>query len=184
MPASGVFRRKGLGFMACGKNRASVSQFVAGIGHGRFFKPSIKRLMVTPRAGRMTDQGSPWQIGGRITEAMVEGFLATARRAGDDFDKQASEVRQRSMSLASEMLSNSMNFALKVTRAREPLELIQLQSEFLSHQAKVFSEQAKLLGESIARGANEVGRPPGLRKHLEGGPKPRKRLLGSQVAFF
>jgi hypothetical protein len=92
------------------------------------------------------------------TEAMVEGFLATAQRTGDDFDKQASEVRQRSMSLASETLSNTMNFAHKVMRAREPLELVQLQSEFLSHQAQVFSGQAKLLGESIGRGANEVGK--------------------------
>jgi hypothetical protein len=32
-PTSGVFRRKDFGFVACGNNRASVSQFVAGIGH-------------------------------------------------------------------------------------------------------------------------------------------------------
>jgi hypothetical protein len=31
-PASGVFRRKDFGFVACGNNRASVSQFVARIG--------------------------------------------------------------------------------------------------------------------------------------------------------
>jgi hypothetical protein len=33
--ASGVFHRKGFGFAICGNDRASVSQFVAGIGHGR-----------------------------------------------------------------------------------------------------------------------------------------------------
>jgi hypothetical protein len=32
--ASGVFHRKGFGFAICGNDRASVSQFVAGIGHG------------------------------------------------------------------------------------------------------------------------------------------------------
>jgi hypothetical protein len=34
-PASGVFRRKDFGFAAYGKNSASVSQFVAAIGHGK-----------------------------------------------------------------------------------------------------------------------------------------------------
>src|SRR5215510_13634736 len=30
------FARKGFGFAVCGNNRASVSRFVAGIGHSRF----------------------------------------------------------------------------------------------------------------------------------------------------
>jgi hypothetical protein len=37
-PVSGVFRRKDSGFAVCGENPASVSQFVAGIRHGRSFK--------------------------------------------------------------------------------------------------------------------------------------------------
>jgi hypothetical protein len=34
-PVSGVLRRKDSGFAVCGENLASVSQFVAGIRHGR-----------------------------------------------------------------------------------------------------------------------------------------------------
>jgi hypothetical protein len=34
-PVSGVFRRKDSGFAVCGEKPASVSQFVAGIRHGR-----------------------------------------------------------------------------------------------------------------------------------------------------
>ena len=37
-PVSGVFRRKDSGFAVCGGKPASVSQFVAGIRHGRSFK--------------------------------------------------------------------------------------------------------------------------------------------------
>jgi hypothetical protein len=37
-PVSGVFRRRDSGFVVCGENLASVSQFVAGIRHGRSFK--------------------------------------------------------------------------------------------------------------------------------------------------
>jgi hypothetical protein len=38
-PVSGVFRRKDSGFAVCGENLASISQFVAGIRHGRQSKP-------------------------------------------------------------------------------------------------------------------------------------------------
>ena len=60
------------------------------------------------------------------------------------------------MTLATEALSNAFDFAHKATRAREPQELLQLQSEFISQQAQAVAEQSKLLGESISRGASEV----------------------------
>ena len=92
------------------------------------------------------------------TGAMLEGFLTNARRTADSFDRQASEARERSMSLATETLSNTMTFAHKVLRAREPQELLHLQSEYVSQQAQALAEQSKLLGQSVARGANEVGK--------------------------
>jgi len=92
------------------------------------------------------------------TAAMLEGFLANARMTADSFDKQASEARERSMSLAKETLANTMTLAHKVVRAREPQEFLHLQSEFLSHQAQALAEQSKLLGQSVARGANAVGK--------------------------
>jgi hypothetical protein len=44
-PVSGVLRRKDSGFAVCGENLASVSQFVAGIRHGRSFKQEHDRRM-------------------------------------------------------------------------------------------------------------------------------------------
>jgi len=92
------------------------------------------------------------------TAALFEGFLTNARLTADSFDKQTSEVRERSMSFAKETLANTMTFAHKVVRAREPQEFLHLQSEFLSHQAQALAEQSKQLGQSVARGANEIGK--------------------------
>jgi phasin family protein len=92
------------------------------------------------------------------TAAMFEGFLKTARSTADSFDQQSSQLRERSMTLASETLSNATNFAHKVMRAREPQELIQLQSEFMSQQAHALAEQSRLMSESFARGANEAAK--------------------------
>ena len=113
------------------------------------------------RAMQAANFGMDWMR--QITEeslnqsrVMFEGFLSAGRKAADSFDQQMSEVRERSMTLATEALSNAFDFAHKATRAREPQELVQLQSEFISQQAQAVAEQSKLLGESISRGANEV----------------------------
>src|SRR5438552_14571234 len=68
------------------------------------------------------------------SRTVVERFLATARKAADSIDHHACEIRERSMSLAAETVSNTFNFAHKVARVREPQELVQLQSEFISRQ--------------------------------------------------
>ena len=56
------------------------------------------------------------------------------------------------MSLAAETLSNTFDFAHNIVHAREPQELLQLQSEFISRQAQAVAEQSKELGHK------EVGR--------------------------
>ena len=64
------------------------------------------------------------------------------------------------MSLAAETLSNTFDFAHNIVHAREPQELLQLQSEFISRQAQVIAEQSKELGQTAVRRAQEVGRTP------------------------
>src|SRR6266540_487732 len=51
-PVSGVLRRKDSGFAVCGENLASVSQFVAGIRHGRSFKQEHDRARWVIGVGR------------------------------------------------------------------------------------------------------------------------------------
>jgi hypothetical protein len=58
-PVSGVFRRKDSGFAVCGEKPASVSQFVAGIRHGR-----------SSQQEQDEDDGAVW---------LQEGIRATSR---------------------------------------------------------------------------------------------------------
>jgi hypothetical protein len=64
------------------------------------------------------------------------------------------------MSLGEQTLSNTFDFAQKLFRIREPQELAQLQSEFLSRQARVLGDQTKELGQSFMQEANEVANTP------------------------
>jgi hypothetical protein len=95
------------------------------------------------------------------SKALFEGILTTTRKTVENIDQQAREIRERSMRLAAETLSNTFDFAHNIVHAREPQELLQLQSEFISRQAQAVAEQSKELGQSIvqgAQGAKEVRR--------------------------
>jgi hypothetical protein len=92
------------------------------------------------------------------SKALFEGILTTTRKTVENIDQQAREIRERSMSLAAETLSNTFDFAHNIVHAREPQELLQLQSEFISRQAQAVAEQSKELGQSIVQGAKELGR--------------------------
>src|SRR4029450_7248969 len=87
---------------------------------------------------------------------LSQGLFMITRKAVDDIDHQASVVRERSLLLAEETLSNTYDFAQKLVRMREPQELAQLQSDFVRRQAQVLGDQTKELGQSMMQGANEV----------------------------
>lgn len=92
------------------------------------------------------------------SRTIFEGFLTTGRTTVDILDRQACEVRERSMSFAAETLSNAFELAHKIIRVREPQELVQLQTEFITRQAQALADQSKELEQSIAQGAKELGR--------------------------
>jgi hypothetical protein len=117
----------------------------------------------TDRAMEAADYGLNWlrdmtEQNLRQSKAVFEGFLATVQKTADTFDQQSAELRGRSLSLATETLSNSFDFARQAVRVREPQELVQLQSEFVSRQAQAFAEQAKELGQTVAQSTTEAGR--------------------------
>ncbi len=113
----------------------------------------------------------------RQSKAVFEGFLTTVQKTADTFDQQSAELRERSLSLAAETLSNSFDFAHRAVRVREPQELVQLQSEFVSRQAQAFAEQAKELGQTIAHNANEAGRTA-----MHGAETLRKRAEAARAS--
>ncbi len=92
------------------------------------------------------------------TAAMFESFLTNARRTADSFDQQASEARERSMSARNGNALQHNELRTQVHARERAAGSTQLQSEFVSQQAQALAEQSKLLGQSIARGAIEVGK--------------------------
>jgi hypothetical protein len=68
------------------------------------------------------------------TRGIFDGFLTTARKTADSFDQQAAEVGERSMSMsmATDTLSNSTDFAHRALNVRQPQDLLQLQTEFVT----------------------------------------------------
>jgi hypothetical protein len=117
----------------------------------------------TERAVQVTNYGMNWMR--EITEqnlnqskAALDGLLMVTRKAADGIDQQACALRERSLSLAEETLSNTFDFAQKLVRMKEPHELARLQSEYVSRQAHVLGDQTKELGQLIMQGASEVAK--------------------------
>jgi hypothetical protein len=73
-----------------------------------------------------------------------------------EFDDQASAIRDHSTSLTEKTLSNTLDFGHKLTRLREPQELMELQSEFISRQSQAIADQAKELGQKIKKGTEQL----------------------------
>jgi hypothetical protein len=71
------------------------------------------------------------------SRAAFAGLLAIARNAVHGFDHQASVICEHSMLFAEETLSNTFDFANRLVRMREPQEFAQIQSEFISRQARL-----------------------------------------------
>ncbi|HEY6993173.1 MAG TPA: phasin family protein [Xanthobacteraceae bacterium] len=125
--------------------------------------PSDFAQQNTERAVHATNYGMNWMreiAEQNLTQskAALEGLLMIARKAVDGIDQQASVILNRSMFLAEETLSNTFDFAQKLVRMKEPQELAQLQSEFVSRQAQVLGDQTKELGQSIMQGASVVAK--------------------------
>ena len=137
--------------------------------------PSDFAQQNTERAVQAASYGMNWMreiAEQNLTQgkAALEGLLMMTRQTVDGIDQQASVIRDRSMFLAEETLSNTFDFAHKLLRMKEPQELAQLQSEFVSRQAQVLGDQTKDLGQSIMQGANELAKTP-----LEGSVEPARR---------
>jgi phasin len=78
---------------------------------------------------------------------------AEAARAG------ASEIAHKSMAFAEQNMSSTFDFAQKLMYAKDPTEVMRLQSEFLANQMRVLSSQAQDLGQSAAKIVMDAAKP-------------------------
>jgi len=78
---------------------------------------------------------------------------AEAARAG------ASEIAHKSIAFAEVNMSSTFDFAQKLMHAKDPQEVMRLQSEFLSNQMRALSSQAQDLGQSAAKIVMDAAKP-------------------------
>jgi hypothetical protein len=90
------------------------------------------------------------------SKVLLDGLFKVTRKMAEEFDDQASAIREHSTSLTEKTLSNTFDFGHKLTRLREPQELAELQSEFLSRQSQAIADQTKELGQKIKNGTEKL----------------------------
>jgi len=124
----------------------------------------------TERAMDIGNEGMEWfrmmaEQSLNLSKAALDGYIATTRRTADTVNNQAAEIRERSLSLANEALSNTFEFANRVMHVKDPQEIVRLQSEFLSRQVQTLSEKANELGQLVAQGVNTASRSVAEQMH-------------------
>ena len=85
-----------------------------------------------------------------------DAFLRISRKMAEDFEKQASAMREHTTALTEKTLSNTMDYGQKLARAKEPQEIAQCQSEFMARQAQTLADQTKVFGQKIQQAAQEL----------------------------
>jgi hypothetical protein len=90
------------------------------------------------------------------SKVVLDGLFKVTRKMAEEFDDQASAIREHSTALTEKTLSNTFDFGRKLARLREPQELVELQSEFISRQSQAIADQTKELGQKIKKGTEKL----------------------------
>jgi hypothetical protein len=99
------------------------------------------------------------QIAGRNFKQGRESLqkLANAnRKIVDVFGDQISEFCNQSISLAEETLSNTFDCGVRLMRLKEPQELAQAQTDFVTRQARAYADRTSELNQRITKGAEAL----------------------------
>ena len=73
----------------------------------------------------------------------------------------ARDVGRQALGFAEENVAAAFAFAEKLVRARDPQEIMQLQSEFAKATMQKLTDQSKAMGEQVQTAAREATKPRG-----------------------
>ena len=95
-----------------------------------------------------------------------DGFVQAANQAMGQMQGQAqaarsgaNEIAHKSMSYAEQNMAATFGFAEKLMRAKDPAEVMRLQTEFLGRQMQSLSAQVQELGQSAAKIVVDTAKP-------------------------
>lgn len=87
-----------------------------------------------------------------------DGFIEAAQKAtaqseaaAETITSNAKEVSTRAISYAESNVKAAFDLADKLVRAKDPKEILTLQSEYLKNQVAAAQEQAKALGDAVKK---------------------------------
>jgi phasin len=103
-----------------------------------------------------------------VTQAKkaFDGFVQAANQAMGHWESHAKaarsnahEIAHKSMSYAEQNVAATFDFAQKLMHAKDPTEIMGLQSEYLSRQMQTLSAQVQDLGQSAAKLVVDAAKP-------------------------
>ncbi len=85
--------------------------------------------------------------------------MSAAENQTDAATSGARDVGRQALGFAEENVAAAFAFAEKLVRARDPQEILQLQTEFAKETMHKLSEQSKAIGEQVQSAAREATKP-------------------------
>jgi hypothetical protein len=115
----------------------------------------------TERAFQAATIGMDWlqeaaEQGLTQSQSVVQTMFALSRKAGDGLNLQTSALYHCCLEAAEESFSNAFDLGHKMAHLKDPQELVQAQSDFLSRQVEIIAEHSKELAQSVGKEAGEL----------------------------
>ncbi len=102
---------------------------------------------------------------GQAKQAM-ETFLNAAHQAASTMEERGAaaranvrEVSAKALAFAEKNVTESLDYAQKLARAKDVGEVLKLHSEYVQAQMKALADQASELGQAISRAAMDMTKP-------------------------
>jgi phasin len=89
----------------------------------------------------------------------TETYFSWVQNAMSVFPWSSTDLNRKLLNYATENVTTAVNFMQKLGHAKNPEDVVKIQTEFLEKQIKSFSEQAKTVGEITQAAANAMTKP-------------------------
>jgi hypothetical protein len=89
----------------------------------------------------------------------TETYFSWLQNAMTVFPWSNTDLNRKLLSHATENVTTTVSFMQKLSQAKNPEEVVKIQTEFMEKQIKSFSEQAKTVGEITQAAANAMTNP-------------------------
>ena len=120
----------------------------------------MKNFQVPPEMRALAEQSV------EQAKKAFDGFISATQRAVSTLEGQAAaaqagakDMTHKAVGFAERNMAASFDFAQKLTRAKNPQEVMQLHTDYVKAQMQALAEQARELGQTAAKSAADQAPP-------------------------